>query len=137
MLNNYPKFICRWTHLRVENEKTPFTGRFRRGDVIQMPIAHKEGNYYADYQTLQRLKEGGMIVLRYTDEKGEVRDDANPNGSVENIAGILNEHGNVLGLMPHPERASEEILGSADGLKIFKSMIEYAEGIATDEIGED
>ncbi len=137
MLNNYPKFICRWTHLRVENDETPFTGRFKKGDVIQMPIAHKEGNYYADNQTLQRLRERGMIVLRYTDEKGEVREDVNPNGSVENIAGILNEHGNVLGLMPHPERASEEILGSADGLNIFKSMIEYAEGIATDEIGED
>lgn len=127
MLNNYPKFICSGTYLRVENEQTPFTNRFKKGDVIQIPIAHIEGNYYTDNHTLQKLKERRMIALRYTDQMGEVREDTNPNGSVENIAGILNQNGNVLGLMPHPERASEKILGSVDGLKIFKSMIDYVE----------
>jgi len=130
MLNNYPKFICTRTYLRVENDQTPFTNRFNKGDVIQIPIAHMEGNYYTDKSTLQELNAGNLIALRYTDPMGEVRANANPNGSVENIAGILNQRGNVLGLMPHPERASEEILGSEDGLKIFKSMIDYAEKIA-------
>ncbi len=131
MLNNYPKFICTRTYLRVENDQTPFTNRFNKGDVIQIPIAHMEGNYYTDKSTLQELNAGNLIALRYTDPMGEVRANANPNGSVENIAGILNQRGNVLGLMPHPERASEEILGSADGLKIFKSMIDYAKKITT------
>jgi phosphoribosylformylglycinamidine synthase len=129
-LNQYPKFICTTTHLRVENNNTPFTNKFKQGEILQIPVAHMEGNYYADTHTLAQLNRDQQIALRYVNPAGEVSEDANPNGSKENIAGVLNQNKNILGLMPHPERASEEILGSSDGLKIFQSMIEYAEAHA-------
>lgn len=128
MLNRYTKFICKQTHLRVETTDAPFTCRFREGEVIRVPIAHMEGNYYADKDTLTRLDHSKQVALRYVNPLGEPTEEANPNGSVENIAGILNQNKNILGLMPHPERASE--LGSSDGLRIFQGMIEYAETLS-------
>jgi phosphoribosylformylglycinamidine synthase len=98
------------------------------GEVVKMPIAHGEGNYYADADTIERLKREDRIVFYYSDEKGNITDKANPNGSVENIAGILNEERNVLGMMPHPERCAEEILGNTDGKRLFMSILEYLEG---------
>ncbi|MGQ9630251.1 MAG: phosphoribosylformylglycinamidine synthase subunit PurQ [bacterium] len=124
--NKTLKFICKPVHIRTENVHTPFTNRLRPKQVLRVPIAHAEGNYYADPETLKRLNERGQIVFRYCDPEGDVSEESNPNGSLENIAGICNERGNVLGLMPHPERASESILGSEDGLLIFKSIVESA-----------
>jgi phosphoribosylformylglycinamidine synthase subunit PurQ / glutaminase len=122
--NNGLRFICRQVHIRVENEDTPFTTRARNGQVLQIPIAHAEGNYFCDPATLAGLERNRQIVFRYTTPDG--RDDAagNPNGSLENIAGICNLERNVLGLMPHPERAVEEGLGSQDGLVILRSLVE-------------
>ncbi|HLU24023.1 MAG TPA: phosphoribosylformylglycinamidine synthase subunit PurQ [Bacillaceae bacterium] len=112
--NESLQFICRTVELKVENNKTMFTSEFNDDDVIRIPIAHGEGNYYCDDETLQRLEANNQIVFTYTD---------NPNGSVANIAGITNEKGNVLGMMPHPERAVDSLLGSADGLKLFQSIV--------------
>ncbi|WP_342305155.1 phosphoribosylformylglycinamidine synthase subunit PurQ [Methanolobus sp. ZRKC5] len=123
--NNYPKFRCEPTFLRVETTDTPFTSKFKKGDVVSIPIAHMEGNFYADESTLSSLEDNGQVAFRYVDKDGKVTDEANPNGSQENIAGILSSKKNVLGMMPHPERASEEILGSKDGLKILESMVEF------------
>ena len=123
--NDYPKFLCTWCHLRVEAVDSPFLMYFERGDVIRLPIAHKEGRYYAPEDMLDRIRTGGMIALRYTDEHGRVGAGSNPNGSVDSIAGVLNEGGNVLGLMPHPERACESVLGSEDGRKMFQGMVDY------------
>ena len=117
-------FICRTIHMKVENTKTPFTGTLQTGAVLTLPIAHNEGNYFADPETLSSLKEHDQIVFRYCDELGKVTEEANPNGSLENIAGVCNRERNVLGLMPHPERASELILGSDDGRKIFESLLQ-------------
>ncbi len=122
-------FICRFVNLRVENAATPWTNRARPGQVLRIPIAHNEGNYVVDPDNHRRLVEEGRIILRYCDEKGEVNPESNPNGSLDNIAGVCNEGFNVFGLMPHPERASEEILGSTDGLVIWESILEhYREG---------
>jgi phosphoribosylformylglycinamidine synthase len=124
--NVYPKFCCQWVHLRVENTGTAFTSKFRRGEIVRMPIAHKEGNFFADDAALWDMNSHKRIVFRYVDPDGDAVPAANPNGSAENIAGIVNESGNVIGMMPHPERASESVLGSDDGLRIFESMVEYA-----------
>lgn len=115
--NNSLKFICRPVTLRVENNETMFTSLYEQGEVITIPIAHGEGNYYCDEETLQKLMNNRQIIFRYHDE--------NPNGSLDNIAGIMNEKGNVLGMMPHPERAVDALLGSADGLKLFQSIVNY------------
>jgi phosphoribosylformylglycinamidine synthase len=123
--NEYPKFRCHWTNLRVETANTPFTSRFRKGEVIRLPIAHMEGKFYAEEPTLAELDENDQVVFRYVDEKGRATDKANPNGSLENIAGIVNASRNVFGLMPHPERASESILGSDEGRRVFESMADY------------
>ncbi|WP_319507333.1 phosphoribosylformylglycinamidine synthase subunit PurQ [uncultured Methanolobus sp.] len=123
--NNYPKFRCEPTFLRVETADTPFTSKFKKGDVVSIPIAHMEGNFYADESTLSRLDDNGQVVFRYSDKDGKITDEVNPNGSQENIAGIVSAKKNVLGMMPHPERASEEILGSKDGIRIFESMVEF------------
>lgn len=117
------KFICRYVDLAVENNQTNFTNKALTGEVIRLPIAHNEGNYYADEETLADMAVNGQVVLRYCDPSGAVTDAANPNGSQQNIAGIMNKQGNVFGLMPHPERAIEDVLGSADGQTIFKSII--------------
>ncbi|ASJ15411.1 phosphoribosylformylglycinamidine synthase I [Thermococcus radiotolerans] len=118
--NRIPRFLCKWVHLRVNDVETPFTFLYEPGEVIRMPIAHAEGNYYIDDPSKVR------VVFQYSDEKGNVSEEANPNGSVLNIAAIANEGGNVLGTMPHPERASDRFLGSEDGLRLFKSMVEWA-----------
>ena len=122
MRNDSTQFRCEPANLRVETTATPFTNVARPGQVLQMPISHGEGNYYADPATLARLNAEDRVVFRYCTPGGEVTPAANPNGSIENIAGILNERRNVLGLMPHPERASEALLGGEDGLVIWKSM---------------
>ena len=117
-------FICEHRLLRVENASTAFTSRCKKGDFLNLPIAHGEGSYIADEATIRSLNEGNRILLRYVDENGEATEAGNPNGSVENIAGICNEAGNVFGLMPHPERACDALLGSMDGKVIFESIID-------------
>ena len=126
-LNAYPKFISRHVHLRVENATSPFTALYREGEVIRLPIAHKEGRYVAPDDVIARLNHEGRVAFRFCDEYGNTTPESNPNGSAENIAGVLSEAGNVLAMMPHPERASEPLLGSEDGVKIFNSMIAYIE----------
>jgi phosphoribosylformylglycinamidine synthase I len=117
------KFACKQVHLRVENTKTPWTRSARQGQILKIPIAHGEGCYVADSDTLAELECGNRVLFRYTDAQGHFSRDSNPNGSVDNIAGIANEKLNVLGMMPHPERASEKILGSSDGRVIFESIV--------------
>jgi len=118
------KFVCKYVHLRVENAETRFSSKCQQGEVLEIPIAHGDGNYFVDAGTLQKLEENGQIVLRYCGPGGQVTDAANPNGAISNIAGIVNETGNVLGMMPHPERASDPVLGHTDGRKIFNSLVE-------------
>lgn len=117
-------FLCKHVSLRVENAQTRFTNQMKTGELLSIPIAHGEGNYYCDDQTLQKLEDNGQVLFRYASESGDVNDDSNPNGSRNNIAGIINDKGNVLGMMPHPERASEQILGSLCGKKIWDSVLE-------------
>lgn len=117
------QFVCKYVNLRVENADTRFTNACRIGEVLAIPIAHGDGNYFADDETLARLEANHQVVFRYSDKSGEVTNEANPNGSLANIAGIVNEEGNVLGLMPHPERAVDPLLRHTDGQKIFQSMI--------------
>lgn len=122
MRNAGLKYICKQVHLRVEAADSPFTQTLRQGQVLKIPIGHMEGNYFCDPQTLRLLEDQRRIAFRYSTAAGEVTPAANPNGSLANIAGILNEGRNVLGMMPHPDRSSEALLGSADGLSIFQSM---------------
>jgi phosphoribosylformylglycinamidine synthase len=117
-------FVCQMVNLRVEVSDTPFTRGMPVGSILRIPIAHGEGCYFADEATLRDLNAHRQIILRYADAQGRIVPEANPNGSIENIAGICNRVGNVFGLMPHPDRASEARLGSADGAKIFRSMME-------------
>lgn len=120
--NIHGKFSCRDVFLRVDNNENDFAKGYKEGQVIRVPIAHMEGNYYADSSTLKELEDSNRIVFRYTDKLGNVTDDSNPNGSQLNIAGIINETGNVLGMMPHPERATESVTGSSDGAEMFKAL---------------
>jgi phosphoribosylformylglycinamidine synthase len=122
--NRSLKFQCEQIHVRVEQTDTPFTCACRLGQVLRLPIAHGEGNYFAEPDVIARLEANRQVVFRYTNAAGEVRDEANPNGSRSAIAGICSERRNVVGLMPHPERACESVLGSADGLVIFESIIQ-------------
>jgi phosphoribosylformylglycinamidine synthase subunit PurQ / glutaminase len=122
--NKNLKFLCQYVHLRVENTDTRFTRRVPSGRVLCLPIAHFDGNYFAPPETLKEIEAGGQVVLRYVDEKGEVTEAANVNGSASGIAGLINRSGNVLGMMPHPERASEALLGSEDGRLIFESLVD-------------
>ncbi|MDN7025636.1 phosphoribosylformylglycinamidine synthase I [Methanoculleus sp. FWC-SCC1] len=127
-LNAYPKFISRHVHLRVENDTSPFTSAYRKGDVIKIPIAHKEGRYVAPPGVVETLNREGRVAFRFCDEEGQVTPESNPNGSVENITGILGGSAcNVMVMMPHPERASETVLGSDAGIRIFNSMITHIE----------
>ena len=121
--NSSLQFICRQVHLRVEETDAPFTCAAKKGQLLRLPVKHSEGCYYADAVTLERLRKKRQVLLRYVDAKGRPLPAANPNGSLDNIAGVCNEERNVFGLMPHPEDASEKILGSEDGLKIFSSII--------------
>jgi len=122
MRNAHLRFICRDVHLRVESANSPFTSGLGNGEILRVPIAHGEGNYYADDALLEELERNDQILFRYADTEGRLTSDANPNGSTSNIAGICNRTRNVLGLMPHPERCAETILGNADGLRIFQSV---------------
>jgi phosphoribosylformylglycinamidine synthase len=117
-------FICKYLHLRVENAGTKFTNKCFPGDVLEIPVAHGEGNYFTDPETLKRIEDNQQVVFRYCDRSGNLTDEANPNGSLHSIAGIMNESGNVLGMMPHPERASDPVLKHIDGRKIFESIIQ-------------
>ena len=125
--NRSLRFRCHGVRIRVERTDTPFTGLYDRGDVLEVPIAHGEGQYTADPETLERLAEEGRVVFRYVDEHGRPTPEANPNGSARNIAGVCNEARNVVGLMPHPERASLPFLGSTDGLDVFRSVGRWLE----------
>ncbi len=122
--NDCMHYRCIWVHLRVESQQTPFTSAMTRGQVVRMPISHGEGRYYIDEAALKQLVENDQIVFRYCDEGGELTKEANPNGSLDHIAGVCNERRNVLGLMPHPERAAEAILGSEDGRVMFASILD-------------
>jgi phosphoribosylformylglycinamidine synthase subunit PurQ / glutaminase len=123
MRNAGLKYICKQVHLRTETTDSPFTNQLKLGQVVQIPIGHMEGNYFCDEETLVDLKHDNRIVFRYSERDGEITAAANPNGSLGNIAGILNEGRNVLGMMPHPDRSSEQLLGSADGLLVFQSLV--------------
>jgi phosphoribosylformylglycinamidine synthase len=127
--NSGLKFICKQVHVRVENAETPWTCAARPGRVLQIPIAHGEGCYVADTQTLAALESEGRVIFRYCNKKGDPTPESNPNGSMNNIAGIANKGFNVLGMMPHPERASEKILGSVDGRVIFESVLKWLMGV--------
>jgi phosphoribosylformylglycinamidine synthase len=123
MRNDSLQFRCQWVHLRTETANSPFTNALRPGQVLRVPISHGEGRYYADAETLARLNAEHRVAFRYCDAEGAVTAEANPNGALENIAGVLNEGRNVLGMMPHPERASEALMGGEDGLLIWRSMV--------------
>lgn len=122
MRNDHLQFRCQWVDLRTENADTPFTNLLEPGQTIRVPISHGEGNYQAEPETVDELERSGRVIFRYCTPGGEITREANPNGSINNIAGITNEAGNVLGMMPHPERAAESLLGGTDGALIFRSM---------------
>lgn len=123
MRNTHLKFNCKETTLRVETNDTPFTSGYAKGQLINLPVAHAEGNYFADADTLNALNDNGQVALRYVDSSGHPTEEANPNGTQQNIAGITNKAKNVLGLMPHPERHSDLLLGGADGAVMFTSLL--------------
>ncbi|WP_457651135.1 phosphoribosylformylglycinamidine synthase subunit PurQ [Rhodocaloribacter sp.] len=125
MRNESLRFVCKDVHLRAENAATPFTNALAPGQVVAIPIAHGEGNYYASADVLDRLEANGQVVFRYCDAAGRVTPEANPNGSARGIAGIVNEGRNVLGMMPHPERCAEAVLGNEDGALIFRSILRH------------
>ena len=119
--NRHLEFRCDWVHMRIESDRTPFTAGLR-GELVRMPIAHGEGCWVADDLALARVEANGQVVFRYTDERGAATPASNPNGSLANIAGLANEAGNVVGLMPHPERCSEELLGGTDGRRVLEAL---------------
>lgn len=126
--NRSLRFVCDFVTLRVEVPDSAFTHGCPEGTLLRMPVAHGEGCYFADDQTLRELNESRRVIMRYANDSGEVASEANPNGSIQNIAGICSREGNVFGLMPHPDRACDERIGSADGAKIFQSMVQTIEG---------
>ncbi|MCK5032597.1 MAG: phosphoribosylformylglycinamidine synthase subunit PurQ [Calditrichia bacterium] len=121
--NENRQFVCKNVKLRVDNSETNFTNLCNLGDTITIPIAHGEGNYYCEDNVLEELKSNQQVVFRYVDDNGQTQNQSNPNGSKDNIAGIINKQGNVLGMMPHPERNAEKLIGNADGLKILNSIL--------------
>ena len=123
MPNAHLEFRCQWVNLRVEDDSTPFTNTATTGQVLRVPISHGEGNYFADESTIRELNTSNRVIFRYCAPDGDIIQEANPNGSLGNIAGITNAGGNVLGMMPHPERCCEELIGGTDGRTIFKSVI--------------
>jgi phosphoribosylformylglycinamidine synthase len=129
--NSSLTFVCKWIYLRAEHSKSPLTHSLTKGAILSLPIAHGEGRYFVDDDTLAEMKRNNQIVFRYVDKSGEITDESNPNGSLENIAGICNPEGNVAGLMPHPERSSEKILSptrAEDGLSVLRSVIDFVGG---------
>jgi phosphoribosylformylglycinamidine synthase len=127
-MNKNRQFICKDVRLKVENNHTIFTKLCNKEDILTIPIAHSEGNYYCSEDQLSELKNNNQIVFKYCTEDGNITSEANPNGSIDNIAGIINKQGNVLGMMPHPERNAEVLLGNADGIKILQSLLESING---------
>lgn len=123
MPNIHGKFVCKHQYIKVENNKTPFTNKCEKGQVLKIPIAHHDGNYFVNEETLKQMEDNGQIIVRYCDKDGNISEKSNPNGSIKNIAGVCNKEKNVFGLMPHPERAAESILGTDDGLFILKSIL--------------
>jgi phosphoribosylformylglycinamidine synthase subunit PurQ / glutaminase len=123
------RFLGRDVLVRVERTDTPYTSRYEAGQILRLPLAHGEGNFVADPGTLRRLEDGGRVVFRYVNERGDATDAANPNGSMNNIAGIMDEGGSILGLMPHPERVVEGLLGGLDGLPLFESVRDHLRGV--------
>ncbi len=117
------KYVCKPVHVRIETTDTPFTSGLKKGDVLEIPIGHMEGNYFCDDATLAQLQREDRVVFRYATAEGEITAAANPNGSLDNIAGICNEGRNVVGMMPHPERSSEAVMGGAEGFRIFESVL--------------
>jgi phosphoribosylformylglycinamidine synthase len=117
------KYVCKFLHLRTETTRTPYTSLMKKGQVLRIPIGHGDGNFFAEPEALKRIEDNGQVVFRYATAIGQITPEANPNGSMNNIAGIVNEQRNVLGMMPHPDRSSEDLLGSADGKLIFESMV--------------
>ncbi|MFQ5866534.1 MAG: phosphoribosylformylglycinamidine synthase subunit PurQ [bacterium] len=120
-------FICKYVYIKAENNETPFTNLCQKNQILKIPIAHNEGNYYIDEKGLKQIKRNKQIVFRYCNKEANTTSEFNPNGALDNIAGIINEGRNILGMMPHPERSSEEALGSKDGLLIFKSIVKWLE----------
>ena len=135
MRNDHLQFRCQWVHLRVETTSSIFTRTARQGQVLRIPISHGEGNYYADPETIRQLEDNNQIPFRYCTPTGEINGEANPNGSLGNIAGVTNAEGNVLGMMPHPERCCERRLGGEDGRVIFESMIGAAQSLSVPHTG--
>lgn len=125
MRNRTLRFICRDVTLKVENNDTPFTSSYKKDQVITIPIAHHDGNYFADEDTLKSIEDNNQVIFRYTDNRGEASVEVNPNGSLNNIAGICSKERNVLGMMPHPERCAEKELGNEDGKALFESIVKY------------
>ena len=123
--NKTLKFICKHINIRVENIDSPFTTLYHKGDILKIPIAHADGNYFADPETIKKLKDNNQIIFRYCNSNGEITGESNPNGSIENIAGICSTERNIIGMMPHPERASEKVLGSSDGIMIWESIVKF------------
>jgi len=126
MRNDHLQFRCQWTNLRVESSASPFTNAAAEGQVLRVPISHGEGNYFADPDTIAMLERDDRVLFRYCSDDGEITEAANPNGSLNNIAGITNEGRNVMGMMPHPERCCESLVGGVDGLAIFESLLATA-----------
>ena len=126
--NSNMNFICRDVHLNIVNNSTPFTRKTRKGDILRIPIAHGEGNYFAPPDIIDELERTDRIIFRYCETNGDITENSNPNGSINNIAGIINEKGNVMGMMPHPERYSDALAGCTDGLRIFESLKEFFNG---------
>jgi len=122
-INRGLRYVCRDVWMRAENTDTPFTSLYERGEIVKMPVGHMEGNYTASPETLAELERGSRVVFRYCDPQGRVTDESNPNGAVANIAGIRNAEGNVVGLMPHPDRCAEKLLGNDMGLRMFQSVV--------------
>ncbi len=125
LMNNSLRFICQHQHIKATNNKSSFSNELKLDEVLDIPIAHKEGNYFIDEEGLKSLQDNNQIIFQYCDENGETSDESNPNGSINNIAGVINKKGNILGMMPHPERAAEDIVISQDGKKIFASIEEF------------
>ena len=125
--NKNLSFICKDVHLKIINKESPFTSGIKDKEVLRIPIAHGEGNYFAEQKVIDELENENRIIFKYSDEEGNITTEVNPNGSINNIAGIVNKKGNVLGMMPHPERYSDAILGNDDGLLVFKSLRNYFE----------
>ena len=123
--NDHLEFRCQWTDLRVDNISTPFSARAEPGQVISVPISHGEGNYFAPHETLKEIENNGQVIFRYSAPDGDMDVVNNPNGSINNIAGVTNQEGNVLGMMPHPERCCDSLLGGTDGKLIFGSVVDY------------